>query len=78
MNNPAPITEFNQRRFDREIVASMHGKDDDDELKAARDRFLRMNLDAAAIAMWHRGELRFGWRNGDMTFELTETAREGT
>ena len=76
MTTPSPVSEFDQKRFIREIVdtAGAEGISESD-LRAAWERFVQMNIDAAAVGMWHRGELRFGWSNGAMTFGLAGNAR---
>ena len=41
-----------------------------DELTAAIDRFIEMNIDAGAIALWQAARIRFAWRSGDLYYEL--------
>ncbi|WP_020111594.1 hypothetical protein [Rhodococcus sp. 114MFTsu3.1] len=71
MNNPVPISELDQKRFTRELMAnSESGELTCGDLEAALSEFIGMNVTAAAISMWHRGELKFGWSDGQMVWSL--------
>lgn len=71
MTNTSPISDADRDRFLREIVANS-GPDgiSADELEAALEQFIGMNIDAAAIEMWHTGRIKFAWQNGDMVWSL--------
>lgn len=71
MTNASPISDADRDRFLREIVANSGPNGvSQGELDAALARFIRMSIDAAALAMWHEGRLKFGWSNNDMLWQL--------
>jgi hypothetical protein len=71
-----PISDADRDRFLREIVANSGPNGiSAAALDDALDRFIRMQIDAAAITMWNKGDLRFGWQNGDMIWSLTAKGR---
>jgi hypothetical protein len=71
MTDTPPVSEFDQKRFIQEIIANA-GPDGipEDDVLAALEQFIGMNIDAAAISMWHKGEIKFAWQNGDMVWGL--------
>ncbi|WP_435594815.1 hypothetical protein [Tsukamurella tyrosinosolvens] len=71
MTNTPPVSEFDQTRFVREIIAAAGpGGIPEDDVLAALEQFIEMNIDAAAISMWHKGEIKFAWQNGDMVWSF--------
>lgn len=67
----SPIDQATRDRFLREIVENS-GPDgiDPQQLEDALAAFIHMQIDAAAISLWTKGELGFGWGDEGMVWHL--------
>lgn len=65
------ITQVDQKRFLTEILGD--GPLSENDVRAACDRLSDMYVDAAALNMWHRGELVMGFdpSTQDLTWRAT-------
>ncbi|RDB49361.1 hypothetical protein [Tsukamurella tyrosinosolvens] len=71
MNASSPISATDRDRFLREVVANSGPNGITPEaLESALGEFIRMNIDAAALDMWHSGEITFAWSDDGMIWKL--------
>jgi len=73
--SPATAPFIPQEAVDKLVVQILESQADrklpEESIVAAVEELTDMYITAAALDMWHRGEITFGWRDGQLTWGLT-------